>query len=72
MSIQTIIRTFVAVSGLSLALAGSSWAEEPAANDDNKANKGSVETAPPADADESADVDHGSDGDHQKAETPDD
>ena len=51
MSIQTIIRTLVAVTGLSLALAGASWAEESAAND---GEKDSVEAAPPADADESA------------------
>lgn len=53
MSIQTIIRAFVAVSGLSLALAGAGWAEEPAATDE--ADKGSVEATPPADADEGAD-----------------
>jgi len=52
MSIQTIIRTFVAVSGLSLSLAGASWADEPAAND--AGDKGSIDAAPPADADEAA------------------
>ena len=70
MSIQTIIRTFVAVSGLSLSLAGASWAEEFAENDpgaessdmnsDKSTDESAIHAAPPAAADEAA-------GDDEKA-----
>ena len=48
MSIQTIIKTFVVASLLSLGLAGASWSEEPAQKDAGE--KASVDAAPPADA----------------------
>jgi len=48
MSIQTIIKTFVVVSVLSLGLAGVSWSEE--AEQKDAGEKASVDAAPPADA----------------------
>ena len=48
MSIQTIIKTFVVASLLSLGLAGVSWSEEPEQKDAGE--EASVDAAPPADA----------------------
>ena len=54
MSIQTIIKTFVVASLLSLGTAGVSWSEEPEQKDAGE--KASVDAAPPADAADAADA----------------
>ena len=65
MSIQTIIKTFVAASLLSLGLAGVSWSEDPEQKDAGET--ASVDAAPPADAaDEDATAEKA-----EKAETED-
>ncbi len=67
MSIQSIIRACLAVSGLSLALAGMGCAEDPAA--DGERDTGSVEAAPPAEADEGASGNEGEAGDAEPGDT---
>jgi hypothetical protein len=69
MSIQTIIGLFVVVSGLSLGLAGASWAEDLAAKDEGET--ASAETAPPANADEGATADEDESGDAKDAKKDD-
>jgi hypothetical protein len=67
MSIQTIIKTFVAASLLSLGLAGVSWSEEPEQKDASET--ASVDAAPPADAaDEDASAEEAKPADEEEAE----
>ena len=67
MSIRSIIRFVIVVSGFSLGLTGLSWGEEPAAND--KGDASSAESAPPADADDGASGEPGEAGDAGTSDT---
>ncbi len=67
MSIQTIIKTFVVASLLSLGLAGVSWSEEPEQKDAGE--EASVDAAPPADAaDKDASAEKAEAADSEKAD----
>jgi len=67
MSIQTIIKIFVAASLLLLGMAGVSGSEEPAQKDAGE--KASVDAAPPADAaDEDASAEEAKDAEAEEAE----
>jgi hypothetical protein len=67
MSIQTIIKTFVVASLLSLGLTGVSWSEEPEQKDASET--ASVDAAPPADAaDEDASAEKAKTADKEEAE----
>ncbi len=67
MSIQTIIKTFVVASLLSLGLAGVSWSEDTEQKDAGET--ASVDAAPPADAaDEDASAEKAETEDMEKAE----
>jgi hypothetical protein len=67
MSIQTIIKTFVVASLLSLGLAGVSWSEDTEQKDAGET--ASVDAAPPADAaDEDASAEKAETADTEKAE----
>ena len=67
MSIQTIIKTFVVASLLSLGLAGVSWSEDAEQKDAGETT--SVDAAPPADAaDEDASAEKADTADAEKAE----
>ena len=67
MSIQTIIKTFVVASLLSLGLAGVSWSDDPEQKDAGET--ASVDAAPPADAaDEDASAEKAETADTEKAE----
>ncbi len=71
MSIQTIIKTFVVASLLSLGLAGVSWSEDTEQKDAGET--ASVDAAPPADAaDEDASAEKAETADTEKAEDADD
>jgi hypothetical protein len=71
MLIQTIIKTFVVVSLLSLGLAGVSWSEDTEPKDAGET--ASVDAAPPADAaDEDASAEEAESADTEKAEAADD
>ena len=71
MSIQTIIKTFVVASLLSLGLAGVSWSEDTEQKDADET--ASVDAAPPADAaDEEASAKKAETADTEKAEAADD
>jgi hypothetical protein len=69
MSIQTIIKTFIVASLLSLGLAGVSWSDDPEQKDAGET--ASVDAAPPADAaDEDANTEEAeaADADAEEAE----
>jgi hypothetical protein len=67
MSIQTIIKTFVVASLLSLGLAGVSWSDDTEQKDAGET--ASVDAAPPADAaDEDASAEKAETADTEKAE----
>jgi hypothetical protein len=67
MSIQTIIKTFVVASLLSLGLAGVSWSEEPEQKDAGE--EASVDAGPPADAaDKDASAEAAKTADKEEAE----
>ena len=67
MSIQTIIKTLVIASLLSLGLAGASWSEEPEQTDASET--ASVDAAPPADAtDEDASAEEAKPADEEETE----
>jgi hypothetical protein len=67
MSIQTIIKTFVVASLLSLGLAGVSWSEDTEQKDAGE--KASVDAAPPADAaDKDASAEEAESADKEEAE----
>ena len=67
MSIQTIIKTFVVASLLSLGLAGASWSEEP--EQKGAGETASVDAAPPADAaDEDASAEKAETAETEEAE----
>ena len=71
MSIQTIIKTFVVASLLSLGLAGVSWSDDTEQKDAGET--ASVDAAPPADAaDEDASAEEAETADTEKAEDADD
>ena len=67
MSIQTIIKTFVIASLLSLGLAGVSWSDDTELKDAGE--KASVDAAPPADAaDKDASAEEAESADKEEAE----
>ena len=67
MSIQTIIKTFVVASLLTLGLAGVSWSEDTEQKDASE--KASVDAAPPADAaDKDASAEEAKPADKEEAE----
>jgi hypothetical protein len=67
MSIQTIIKTFVIASLLTLGLAGVSWSEDTEQKDAGE--KASVDAAPPADAaDKDASAEEAESADKEEAE----
>jgi hypothetical protein len=67
MSIQTIIKTFIVASLLSLGLAGVSWSEEP--EQKGAGETAAVDAAPPADAaDEDASAEEAKTADADEAE----
>ena len=71
MSIQTIIKTFVVASLLSLGLAGVSWSDDTEQKDAGET--ASVDAAPPADAaDEDASAEEAETADTEKSEAADD